>query len=131
MTEIPESLRKISAEKRGGAMAADASTCILSITRAASTIVPAVLRAAKRVASVGAVPSRVTCRPSASTSAQGISAVSSAWRTPISDVSSINFTEKLAATSETAAAETKAMATMAIADRRMGVFISVVGPNVA
>ena len=131
ITEIPESLRKISAENRGGARAADATTSMLSITRAVSTIVPAVLSAAKRVASVGAIPSRVTCKPSASTSAHGISAVSSAWRTPISEVSSISFTEKLAATSETTAAETKVIATMAIADRRMGVFISVVGPDVA
>ena len=78
MTEMPASLRKISAEKRGGAIAAVASTSMLSITRAASTIVPAMLSAAKRRASFGAMPSRVTCKPSASTSAHGISALSSA-----------------------------------------------------
>ena len=128
---MPESLRKISAEKRGGARVADASTPILSMTRAASTIEPAVLSAVKRFASVGATPSKTTCNPLASTSAQGIFAVSSAWRTPISDVSSMRLTDKVAATRETTAAEIKVIATITIADRRMGVFISVMGPDVA
>ena len=69
MIEMPLSLRSTSAEKRGGAMPACASTSMSSITRAASTIEPAVVSARNRTASVGAIPARVTCSPSACTSA--------------------------------------------------------------
>ena len=120
MIEMPASLRSTSAEKRGGAMPDWASTSISSMTRAASTTVPAVDRARKRTASVGAIPARVTCKPSACTSAHVMPCASSASRTPISEVSSISCTEKLAATRETTAAAAKVRAIVKMAERRMG-----------
>ena len=70
MSEIPSSFFRTSIVNSGARIAAAALTVMSSIRRLASTTVPAALSAAKRTASVSAVPARRTISPSAATSTQ-------------------------------------------------------------
>jgi hypothetical protein len=96
MREIPPSFRRMSTEKGGPAASSRAAIWMRSMTRLASTTRPAALIAAKRAASSGAVPDRITCSPSTPVSAQSCPASTSEVATSCRDCVSIAETEATA-----------------------------------
>ena len=83
-------------------------------------MLPAVLTALNRSASLGAVPIKNTCKPLVSASAQVRLWMSNSRKTAVLEVSSMTVTAKPAATKQIAPAPINVAATVMYEDKRIG-----------